>query len=583
MPESYKNKVLFDNLINRLRLDQETGKYSLPGIITEGERTALIAAQSLLSSIGSEVVNSDPNNPFEAISSVEVSEPDGKNNLSNDSVDKERSSPTIIEEVISSEGLEDLLDTSAIYPKEFDDNINLGLDFGTAYSKACIVQTLDDEEKILDLPLGIYAGEDSLEMPVHSSLFIDPDGRLYFGPIAVEKSLEARINGYELSRIDSIKSFLIEENRVTIDDSPLSNIYNPTDVHVSKAALLAFYLGYLLHLVRETASNNHGIDITKVRRRVSLPCYEPHHREKVVKEISKLFTLGDVLGKSFRDEWENGFRIQDVMYLYGWMRENINKNSPHVESFLEEPLAVAGSRLGMNDKSIGNAFMVVDVGAGTTDFGMFEIMANAQTGYVDAREIKGSGYGVPVAGDKLDTILLAYILDDSSISRTSPAYKEALISLRLDIRNYKERLFKHKKLTYSLPGGITGQLTLGTFLEDKSVKEFSTELRNALVHVLSSIHPSWINTKIELKNKSGKLPIILTGGGASLPMLKALLKGSIDVGGHHVLLHLSPTVPKWISDEYEGEIIDLYSQMAVSIGGGKRFVMNGSVIKDEYS
>ena len=42
--------------------------------------------------------------------------------------------------------------------------------------------------------------------------------------------------------------------------------------------------------------------------------------------------LAEVLGKSFRNDWEKGFRIEDVMYLYNWMREHINKKSPYIET-----------------------------------------------------------------------------------------------------------------------------------------------------------------------------------------------------------------------------------------------------------
>jgi hypothetical protein len=488
----------------------------------------------------------------------------------------------IAEPLISSQGIEALLDISVIYPDDFLPNFKIGLDFGTAYSKACMVKVENGEEIILDLPLGIYAGEDALEMPVHSSLFIDPDGRLYFGPIAVEKSLEARSAGIEVSRIDSIKSFLIDENRVTIDDSPLPKAYNPTDTEVSKAALLTFYLGYLLHLVREAARENHDVDINKVQQRISLPCYEPSHRIKVIKEISKLFTLGEILGKSFRDEWESGFRIEDVMHLYDWMRANINKNSPYIEQFLEEPLAVAGSRLSINGTSFGNVCMVVDVGAGTTDFTMFEIFADAKKDTAVATAVKDSEYGVAVAGDKLDTILLAYILRDAGILRSSENYKEVLVSLRLDIRDYKERLFGVNLVTYSLPGGIAGQIKLSDFMQDIAVKNYSQELHDAFVHVLSSIHPSWIKTKIRKKNIEPKLPVILTGGGASLPMVRSLAKGTIDVHGYPIQLFLSPAVPKWLEEEYEGEIIDLYPQMAVALGSAKRFVIEKTGVKEVY-
>jgi len=592
---NYKNVILLENFVKRLSLDETSGQYSLLGVVTEDERAALLFSQRLMEQSAPDSVSQGP--VLSAIQVVPQFAPEGSVNTvavvdagPEDAVATVTAVPTIAEpsssdvvkQLVSTQGIEALLDISVIHQDKFLPDIKIGLDFGTAYSKACMVKVENGEEIILDLPLGVYAGEDVLEMPVHSSLFIDPDGRLYFGPIAVEKSLEARSAGREVSRIDSIKSFLIDENRVTIDDSSLPKAYNPTDTEVSKAALLTFYLGYLLHLVREAARDKHDVDINKVQQRISLPCYEPNHRIKVIKEISKLFTLGEVLGKSFRDEWEGGFRIEDVMYLYDWMRENINKNSPYIERFLEEPLAVAGSRLSISGASLGNVCMVVDVGAGTTDFTMFEIFADAKKDNTVATEVKGSEYGVAVAGDKLDTILLAYILKDAGISRSNEKYKEVLVSLRLDIRDYKERLFGASRVTYSLAGGITGQVILSDFMQDKAIKNYSQELHDAFVHVLSSIHPSWIKTKIRQKNTQSKLPVILTGGGAGLPMVRNLAKGTIEVHGYPIQLFLSPAVPKWLEDEYEGEIIDLYPQMAVALGSAKGFVIEKTGVKEEY-
>jgi molecular chaperone DnaK (HSP70) len=226
--------------------------------------------------------------------------------------------------------------------------------------------------------------------------------------------------------------------------------------------------------------------------------------------------------------------------------------------------------------------MVVDVGAGTTDFTMFEIFADAKKDHTIATQVKGSEYGVAAAGDKLDKILLAYILKDAGISRSSENYKEVLVSLRLDIRDYKERLFLVNLLTYSLPSGITGQVKLSDFMQEKTVKDFSQELRKAFVHVLSSIHPSWIKTKIRQKNTLSKLPVILTGGGANLPMVRNLAKGTVDINGYPVQLFLSPAVPKWIEEEYEGEIINLYPQMAVALGSAKKYVIEKTGVQEEY-
>ena len=542
MPDSVM--ILFENLINRLSKNSQTGEYSLPGIITPDERAALLAAQEVMMSMKGEAANLPVATIKKSIkehgsnpSFIEPKVAEIPNSIAAELLPRlEVASDVVADFNVTSEGIEKLLDISTISQVEFSDNIRLGLDFGTAYSKACMVRVEDHEEVILDLPLGIFAGEEALEMPVSSCLFIDPNGRLYFGPIAVERSLEARASGVDFSRIDSIKSFLIDEERVTIDDSPLPKTYNPTDVEVSKAALLTFYLGYLLHLVREAALERHGVDIRNVSQRVSLPCYEYNHRKKVIGELSKLFTLGEVLGRSFRDEWENGFRVEDVKYLYEWMRKNINKNSPHIERFLEEPLAVAGSRLSLTGSSVGNVCMIVDVGAGTTDFAMFEIFADATKTSAIATEVKGSEYGVPVAGDRLDTILLAYILKQAGVTRANDSYTDILTSLRLDIRGYKERLFTDNAVSFALLNGFAGEVVLSDFLQSEPVKGYSKSLYEAFVHVLSSIHPSWIKNKIIQKNMSSKLPVILTGGGAGLPMVRNLAKGVVNVKGYSVQL-----------------------------------------------
>jgi molecular chaperone HscA len=583
MKDDYgKNKLLFDNLIERLMPEGSGDRYSLPGVITADEYSALLVAQEKMGF--SDVIENHNEAELDSTHLSNASSPtdEVKDEVVQTHLDYSSSDADLLIVERSSNWIANALDLSVLAAPEFLTDIKLGLDFGTAYSKACMIKVEGDDEQIFDLPLGIYAGEDALEMPVHSSLFIDPDGRLYFGPIAVEKSLEARANGEQASRIDSIKSFLIDEDRVTIDDSPLEKIFNPTDFDVSKAALLTFFLGYLLNLVREVAAERHNIDIKEVQQRISLPCYEGDHRAKVVREISTLFAYGEVLSKSFQSEWEDGFEMQVVVDLYEWMRVNVNDSSPYIESFLEEPLAVAGSRLSLNGNSLGNVCMVVDVGAGTTDFTMFQIFANSKKDNIVATEVKNSGYGLPIAGDKLDKILLAYILREAGISRSSENYKEILLSLRLDIRHYKERLFTANTLTYSLPSGITGVVTLSEFLQEKSVRDFTLDLKQAFVHVLESIHPSWIKTKIRNKNAQSKLPVILTGGGADLPMVKNLSKGIIEAAGYAIELFASPIVPKWIDDNYEGEIINLYPQLAVAIGGAKQFIIERTGVQKVF-
>lgn len=569
-----RQKILLENILNRLQEEEEGAKYILPGIITAEEREALLSANKLfqaedgveefVAQYPPEGLDTDADHAKNQVPPHESGRKHYSQNLKRQ--DSSR---------LSSEGIEGLLKLDLLQPRtNFSDECFIGIDFGTAYSKACMLGTDEESENIMELPLGIHAGEEALQMPVHSSLFLDIDGRLYFGPIAVEKSEERRGEGRHHNRIDSIKQFLIDDDRVTIDDRPLAGVFNPTETEVSKAALITFYLGYLMFLIRVAARETHQTDAGNVRYRVCLPCYQPAHKQKVIKEISQLFLMGEVLGVSFEEEWERGFRIEDVAYLFNWMRQNISQSSCRLDRFIEEPLAVASSRLGRAGKSTGNVAMVVDVGAGTTDFSMFEIFADAGSGYFSARSIKGSEHGIPIAGDKLDSILLSFILDQAAIDRSHDAYREILSSLRLDIREYKERLFHSHNLIYTLYNGTSGEVKLDQFLQTAQVKKFTSDLKGAFVQVLENIHASWLNKKILKANTALKLPVILTGGGASLPMVRSLAKGVVEVKGQVIPLHLSPTVPAWIEASYEGEIIELYPQMSASIGASKQFVID---------
>ena len=158
MSESYKNKILFDNLINRLQLNEETGNFDLLGVITKDERNALIAAQNLVKSEDYKISDTTSSTPNLTPTPSKSEHENPKDYLPEIVADVKKEQNDIVEDIITSKGLETLLDTSVIYPKEFNSNVKLGLDFVTAYSNACMLHTLDGEEKILDLPLGIYAG-----------------------------------------------------------------------------------------------------------------------------------------------------------------------------------------------------------------------------------------------------------------------------------------------------------------------------------------------------------------------------------------------------------------------------------------
>ena len=133
-----KNSLLFENLVNRLLLDEMTGQYSLPGVITADERVALFFAQKLLGQSQSVVtkesvlssVQDEPQIVPTTVAEVGavfevVAEP-----VAEVPVITGPDSSGIVEKVVSSQGIEGLLDMSVVHQHDFLPHIKLGLDFG---------------------------------------------------------------------------------------------------------------------------------------------------------------------------------------------------------------------------------------------------------------------------------------------------------------------------------------------------------------------------------------------------------------------------------------------------------------------
>jgi len=65
------------------------------------------------------------------------------------------------------------------------------------------------------------------------------------------------------------------------------------------------------------------------------------------------------------------------------------------------------------------------------------------------------------------------------------------------------------------------------------------------------------------------IAIVITGGGANLPMVDELADRIVDVNGITVELKRVKKVPQWIAEEYE-DLEAEYPRLAVSIGGARQ-------------
>ena len=134
--------------------------------------------------------------------------------------------------------------------------------------------------------------------------------------------------------------------------------------------------------------------------------------------------------------------------------------------------------------------------------------------------------------------------------------------LNLHIRRFKETLFRDGSLDYRLADDTPGMVSLPEFLDTPEVSRFSHGLREAVQKTFDGVDQSWIRRMFE---QPGVL-VVLTGGGARLPMVQSLTEGWIETHGMRVLFHAAPTVPAWITEEHP-EFTDEFPQLAVAMGG----------------
>ena len=216
--------------------------------------------------------------------------------------------------------------------------------------------------------------------------------------------------------------------------------------------------------------------------------------------------------------------------------------------------------------------MVVDIGAGTSDFSLFRIAFNPDGKKLGSSEVAGSARGITEAGNYLDKLLNAFILKKTEVKIDDPHYKNIVGALNLTIRDNKEALFNDGFVSVSLFNGEIAEVNKDEFLSLGSVKQFGAVLKNTMIEILEEIDESWIKGAPPWSGKP-TLAIVLTGGGADLPMAKSLAIGETHVKGNILKIVLSQSFPQWLEEEGYEDLEEDYPRIAVSLGGARKLVL----------
>lgn len=429
--------------------------------------------------------------------------------------------------------------------------LTLCLDFGTARSKAFAMEA---GGKPVELALGNRAG--GTGYAVDSTLFITNNGLIIFGSQAIDFSVASVESGR--TRFDSPKARLSMGEQGEIDQIWVDANTNPTAIPMSEGELITLYLAYLTDLaVSELVAQGYS---RYVRRRFARPCWSEERNRWAEPLLRRMLAQAQILADTFHERWQTGITVAEAKEALTQIQALSVLPEYLLDQSIPEPVAAAASLM-LRDEAQREIFMVVDVGAGTTDFGLFFLQHNPDKEICITRVIPNSVQYIPQAGNRIDDLLKFYVLDHEGIDPSGVEGRHNKVYLESRIRWYKEQLFRQGTTEITLANHARVHVQLKGFLATQRVRNFAALLQKKVEEILNSIGEGYL----DLLSTIG-LRVVLTGGGAGLPMVRALAQGVVEVKGRKILRKATAAVPEWIEESYP-QFAPLYSQLAVAIGG----------------
>lgn len=545
-----EQKLLLENLLDRLDADATSDQPQFRGIVSDKEREAL---RSVLRDFDAEAPPPEP-------------PPD----------------ETVTRDLIK-------LNTEALDYKESPaPQWTLCLDFGTAKSKAFAATDAEEDPELL--PLAIGKADEDMDGSVHevsSSIWIDDDGLLFMGSEAVKRGINYGIDYGDSPRrrLDSLKqeiSQLHPESDHSQLDQKLPKEVDPKSTLTYSDAII-IYLAYLTDLATSELERESKVETRYVRRRFTLPWWNKDQRRWVGEFLSKGLMRAQLLADTFHGKWRSGIHVDEIQRALedaavpaeqlAWMVVT------EPEGGVLEALAAASARI-WSDRYARDVMVVVDVGAGTTDISLFlvaqgmpparqQVQSGERLHSRQAWPIEPCGTAIRQAGDTLDSLLVAELIRKANLGADMALRRRVSQSLyRKSVRKLKETLFKTGEITEELVSDHIVNLTKEEFIALEGVIVFEQLIRDKIEELLIRVHESW--------GKAAKhgITFVLTGGGSSLPMIRSLADNQWRIGKQEIECRLADTVPAAVEDRFESEVIQEYPRLAVAMGGALKMLLD---------
>lgn len=202
--------------------------------------------------------------------------------------------------------------------------------------------------------------------------------------------------------------------------------------------------------------------------------------------------------------------------------------------------------------------MIVDVGAGTTDFCILCLKKRAD-GDLEPIQIRHGALSVETAGNSVDSALVEFLVREQ-------AGEEHRARLTADAPRIKERLFAltaadDERFDYDeLPGQMLLDVGRQDFLASTQWREFENALREAQARCFDGADRKYLQDFGQ-----GAIRVIMTGGGSALPLQLALAEG-VSPGEVKVERIAAADFPLAVRQRFADNLADL-PRLAVALGG----------------
>ena len=440
-----------------------------------------------------------------------------------------------------------------IRKEEIPDDLLVCIDFGTSFSKsfAC-VEDGGEIVDLIDLPIGAFGGSDN-KLVTPSEMIID-DGTIYFG-VHARKFIDDYQEPIE-RLIDSIKQYMTLGADVThLARIKMEQVLDPDEVFYRRDILL-LYLAHLMSLT-EMALEDRSYSVN-AKRRFTHPAWSDQNRQRNEEEMRILMAEAVVLARHFGARLQESLSVKEAREILDQLERVRNALPMHViaEAVREATAAGAGAILSLPEGS-RKTYIVLDVGAGTTDVTACICVNNPDWDRARVFEISSAAHAIKMAGNVLDSALLRLMLSKSIAAVGSTEYGAAVASLTRDRRTNKERLFQSdsSSVVAETPTGEALEVTLKEFLDYEPVREFTGAIRTLIGKAVAAA-----------AGDAERVALVVTGGGAKLPIISQIAEEGVKVEDKRIGLMLEDTVPSYIR-VHNPDLIEPYPQLAVAVGG----------------